>query len=62
LEEEGRSQQVWEVLRFAGTAEDGSKRSLKIGSCEHLLNAGSEHAILRFGVLSSRSVDERLSR
>jgi hypothetical protein len=53
---EGRNQEDWEVLRFAGTAEDGSKRSLKICSRDHLLRLGSEPEIRRFGVLSVRMV------
>ncbi|KAF2744333.1 hypothetical protein M011DRAFT_460900 [Sporormia fimetaria CBS 119925] len=53
---EDKNQENWEVLRFAGTAKDGSKRSLKICSRDHLLHVGSEPAIRRFGVLSSRKV------
>ncbi|RAQ98581.1 haloacid dehalogenase domain-containing protein hydrolase [Stemphylium lycopersici] len=56
LEKKVKLQESWEVLRFAGTTEDGSKRSLKICSRKHLLDVGSEHAVRRFGVLSSRTV------
>ncbi|KFH42025.1 hypothetical protein ACRE_072460 [Hapsidospora chrysogenum ATCC 11550] len=46
----------WEVLRFAGWAQDGSKRSLKICSRDHLRRIASCPTVCWFGVLSARDV------
>ncbi|KAF4971259.1 hypothetical protein FSARC_1881 [Fusarium sarcochroum] len=53
---EHKTQSDWEVLRFAGWAKDGSKRSLKICSYNHLHGMASRPDVCRFGVLSARVV------
>lgn len=50
-------QEEWEVLRFAGWAKDGSKRSIKIFSKQHFLEmTENDFEARRFGVLSAKVV------
>ncbi|KAJ2903744.1 hypothetical protein MKZ38_009396 [Zalerion maritima] len=51
-----RNRQGWDVLRYAGWAEDSSKRSFKIWSQAHILGVTASPAACRFGVLSARVV------
>ncbi|KAJ5559812.1 hypothetical protein N7513_002211 [Penicillium frequentans] len=45
----------WEVVRFSGWTRDGSKRSLKLWSRQHLHTISTNPTVCRFGVLSAKS-------
>jgi hypothetical protein len=49
-------QSWWEVVRFSGWAGDGSKRSLKLWSEEHIRTIATDSEVCRFGVLSAKTV------
>ncbi|KAJ5415511.1 hypothetical protein N7465_004206 [Penicillium sp. CMV-2018d] len=56
LEDPNNSNEDWEVIRFSGWAHDGSKRSLKIWSEEHIRDIAPQDSPCRFGVLSAKTI------